>query len=1400
MLALATLSGAAAAPASANSVHLYETTWNMPSGSKPTAQAVDNEGNLYVFNQGTSTVSRYDSNGNPAPFSALGTNLIDGKGGFDCPSTPSDCDRVPLNEFVPAGGYCYAGCAHPLTVAVNTASGPTEGYIYVENGGNGQGGSGAVPYPNARTEVFAPTGKYLGEIKTNGDSPKHIGNFPATVNVDQNGNVYLEHGHYGQPTIIDKYTPVDTVPEHDVFAGQLRNEFEASDGQGGMPYSYMTAYTGPFGPIWAYDEPQYYTVNRDNKPFFASDPLPFAPAGPGEAVSANQGRWTGITIDPATGHLYLRVASTISEWDGQGHQVGNDFGPPYVSTYETRQIEGTLFSTAATENLAVDGSATATRGRLYVQGAQNEEDSIAVFSPPKPTPDIEYGEASVSHDTAQINGEVTLAGGPPVTECKLEWGTTVFGYERKPLPCGPAVPYGEDQAVSISMSNLPTEQKIHYRIAATNVNGTSYGERREIQPHAVLDLKTDAASNITPNTATLNASMNPDGIDTAYYFEFGIDTNYGTKSEQRDAPSATSGESVPGITVSKLQPGFIYHYRAVAVNALGTTYGPDRTFTPSSPPRISAVRARNVTPISADLHASIDAVGSPTEYRFDYGPTRDYGKSTPTQELPADAENVPVSAHIEGLESGVTTYFRVVATNGNGTRVGEDTSFSFFPPECPNSHVRQQTGANYLPDCRAYEFVSPPNPGSAYLLPGDSVFDAFQGFPGPIGQEQYPVNSGFPGSPSRFNFWSANSNLPGVESPNFVTDMYVATRSNEGWNTVYPAPKSDEVFLVGNEQCADDLSLCLSRPTVFMEGGGTKESNAPFLFDATTGRNLGRLPTNVGAVKDGYGFEGEGHASGDFTHFVFSSRNVPFAPGGLTEAPGSVYDNNIDRDTVEIVSKLPSGEPIPQNPGSVGNSEDYLDIPFISTDGSRILIGARTEPHCSSVFFCTGDRNTPMQLYMRTGGVTYSVSRDHTVHIADVAQDGRIVYFTSSEQLVPADQDTSVDLYRWQLATDELDVLSIGIDGSGQQDDCSVSWTKGCGVVPLRSCDAVWTLDMCSAKKYGFPTERPDIDSGTGRTSGATLFYSPEQLDPENPGIAEARNLYLYRNGKPQYVTTFDPGTEAERYNVTPDGRYVAFVTRARLTAYNNLGGSHTFCNRNISRPRGQTDAYDPGEVNVLCREVYRFDADTGTIRCVSCSADGTPPAGDALAAMGGPFMADDGRVFFTTRDALVPTDTDSMYSVYEYVDGHAQLISSGISVEDHFPGLDDTVAFGPFYDPAYAGLESVSADGRDVFFSTYDTLVPTDRVGKFLKFYDARTNGGFPYQVPLLPCEAADECHSATQESPVEPQVGSGANLVGGNLQPQKAKRVRRKHHSKKHRRPAKRRRTKGRGKGVHR
>ena len=1399
--ALLAASALAPATATANSVHLYETTWNMPAGSNPTAQAVDRDGNLYVFNQGTLTLSRFDSSGNPAPFSALGTNVIDGEGGSDCPNTPTDCDRVPLNKFIPVGD-CPVGCEHPLTVAVDNSDGPASGYIYVETAGNGTGGTGQLPYPNAGLEVFAPSGKFIGEVKTNGDNPWHVGNMPASVNVDQNGNVYLKHVRFGYPMVLDKYTPVDAVPAHDLFAGQIRNQFEASDAAGGTPTSYATAYTGPFGPIWAYDQSQFFTINRNNGAYFASDPLPTPPAGTGEQTEGNYGRWTGINIDPSTNHLYLRVGPYISEWDGNGHQVGNTFGPPYSSSTEARNGGN---PSSATENLAVDGSDTPTRGRVYVTGAQNEGDSIAVFSPPRPTPDVSYTDASVGHDTAQVDGEVTLAGGPAVTDCEFEWGTTVYGYERKPIPCTPAVPYGADQPVSISLSNLPTEQKIHYRIVASNANGVSYGEREEIQPHAVLDLTTGAASDFTSDSATLNASMDTDGMATTYYFEYGIDSDYAVKSGQATAPPGSGTQTVPGIEVSKLQPGFTYHYRAVAENALGTTYGQDRTFVPSTPPRISAVRARAVTATGADLLASIDPVGSPTTYRFEYGKTLSYGRSTPTEEVPADAGNTPISTHIDGLEPG-PTYFRVVASNAKGTRVGEDTSFIYDPPICPNSHVRQQTGANYLPDCRAYELVSPPKAGSAYLLPGDTVFDAYNGFPQGSSSRITPLNTGMVGSPSRFNFWTGDASLPGSEAVNYYADMFIATRTNDGWKAVHPAPKAPEVLYVGNEQCAADLSLCQSRATyAYGNEGQQVVSNAPFLYDATSGRYLGRLPTNVGAVKGGLNFTGEGRASEDFTHFVFTSLNVPFAPGGLTTSPGSVYSNDIKRDTVEIVSKQPNGQPIPQDPASVGNPDDFLDVPFISRDGSRILIGARAGKRCQGPglnYLCdnSADPNTPMRLYMHTEGITFAVSRDRAVRIADVAQNGDVVYFTTAERLDPADTDSSVDLYRWRMATDDLEVVSLGSDGSGQSNDCSVSWTNGCDVVPLRSCDEVWTMDLCTSKWWTYPTERPDIDNGTGRTSGATLFYSPEQLDPENPGIAGARNLYLYRNGKVQYVTTFESGMEAERYNVSPDGRYVALITRSKLTGYDNVGGPQVYCNRNISRPRGQNEAFSPGEPNVPCREVYRFDADSGLVRCMSCDSEGKPPTGDALGAMGGPFLTDDGRVFFTTRDALVPTDTDGMYSVYEYTEGHAQLISTGTSVEDHFPGLNDTLAFGPFYDPAYAGLESVSADGQDVFFSTYDTLVPTDSNGRFLKFYDARSGGGFPYQVPLLPCEAADECHSPVNGSPPEPAVGSGADLSGGNAQPGKVEKAGKKRHSKKHKRRPHRHGTKRREEGVRR
>ncbi len=138
--------------------------------------------------------------------------------------------------------------------------------------------------------------------------------------------------------------------------------------------------------------------------------------------------------------------------------------------------------------------------------------------------------------------------------------------------------------------------------------------------------------------------------------------------------------------------------------------------------------------------------------------------------------------------------------------------------------------------------------------------------------------------------------------------------------------------------------------------------------------------------------------------------------------------------------------------------------------------------------------------------------------------------------------------------------------------------------------------------------------------------------------------------------------------------------------------------------------------------------------------------------------MADDGRTFFYTQDALVPQDTNGLHDVYEYVDGRPQLITSGTGSEDTLTTEDHQRS---------AGLASVGANGVNVFFYTYETLVGQDTNGPLLKVYDARTDGGFSYQPPPAPCEAADECHGPGSSPPEIPPTATQATLAGGNADP---------------------------------
>jgi hypothetical protein len=387
--------------------------------------------------------------------------------------------------------------------------------------------------------------------------------------------------------------------------------------------------------------------------------------------------------------------------------------------------------------------------------------------------------------------------------------------------------------------------------------------------------------------------------------------------------------------------------------------------------------------------------------------------------------------------------------------------------------------------------------------------------------------------------------------------------------------------------------------------------------------------------------------------------------------------------------------------------------------------------------------------------VSYDVTKGHRGNFVGMTPDGSKVFFTSDEQVTGDDHDESVDLFMWEEATDEVTRVSAGTGGTGDTDACApAGWTSKCSIqIPSASIET-------------------DEEDGTILTpdnwvadNGDVYFYSPELLDGSGNGAAGKRNLYVYRNGHTEFVAKLAPASPATRMDINPDDSRVAIVTTSQLSGYENEGHAEMY-------------TIDPG----------RLDPSTGQpqIVCVSCNPSGAPPTGTTKAAMNGRFMSDDGRTFFSTTEALVPFDTDGIRDVYEYVNGRPQLITSGTGQRESTGGLE-TVSI--FFGNVQIGLESVSRDGTDVYFSSFETLTPEDHNGSFLKFYDARSGGGFDFNPDLGPCAAADECHGASSQPPTPAQTGSGGKLgASGNL-PARTKRHRKpRHHKRAHKKHGKR------------
>src|ERR1019366_2610780 len=192
------------------------------------------------------------------------------------------------------------------------------------------------------------------------------------------------------------------------------------------------------------------------------------------------------------------------------------------------------------------------------------------------------------------------------------------------------VPYG--------LTGLSPKTVYHFQVVASTSGGTSYGGdltfKTTTAAPSLPSVQTLTATGITTTAATANGSVNPNGASSTFYFEYGTTTSYGA--------TTPSGNTAVAISVSGpitgLTPNTPYHYRFVAFNSVGITYGSDIPFTTSGAgtvaPIFSSSPQSQTVQAGANVSFAATATGLPTpNYHWSKNGSPIGGATDPTLNL-----------------------------------------------------------------------------------------------------------------------------------------------------------------------------------------------------------------------------------------------------------------------------------------------------------------------------------------------------------------------------------------------------------------------------------------------------------------------------------------------------------------------------------------------------------------------------------------------------------------------------------------------------------------------------------------------------------------------------------------------------------------------------------------------
>jgi hypothetical protein len=874
--------------------------------------------------------------------------------------------------------------------------------------------------------------------------------------------------------------------------------------------------------------------------------------------------------------------------------------------------------------------------------------------------------------------------------------------------------------------------------------------------------------------ATVEAEINPEGIDTEYHFDYvdqahfeegglGFDSP-ATKSTETEVLEASADpeeafdvqavQAVLGCAEASKQlieegkcltPETTYHFRVVATNADGEGEGTavGEPFETAPPGEILATWVTSVGTNEAGLRAEVDSGGIPTSGYFEYVDDASFQASgfASAKQAPevgdgaaeidfGSGEGAAVDGtSLSGLSPGTTYHYRLVATNPliEAPLVSAPRAFRTFSQPtvegCPNDTFRTRT-ATFLPDCRAYEMVSPVDKGNGDIV----VLNA------PRVALPAVLNRTTPQG-SKLAYGSYRSFGDAAAAP--ATTQYIAGRTADGWSSTAIAPPQSGgvVGVLGRfdtefKDFSDDLCQAWLVTT----------AEAPLAPGGVPGyRNLYRQrlpgcpapgyealspvrPPNISSDKD-YSVQMRGRSS-DGTHTVFIAEDNLVA--GMPSQPSSCATSSV---CLARLYEQVRGEGLrfvcwlPGESGWAGACVAGYDLEGLNGSSHFANVENAVSADGSHIFWT--DRTGPGRIYVRVDG-TETLAVSEAGEAMTGSSNSR--YWSAAADGSKALYTTGADLYEFTLEGEATEKIAGGVIGLlGASEDAS--------------------------RVYLVSTEARDGEAEAGKHNlylyepGNESFHYIAQLSPEDTGTTTIEN---YRRTS----------------RVSPDGLHAAFMSVASPTGYDN-------------------HAAQGGEP---AAEVYLYDADADKLVCASCNPSGQRPSawqrstGEYVASQlpvwqnvltGARVLSPDGdRLYFESLDALALRDTNGRGDVYQWeAQGTGGCGSDDAGFVPASGGCVDLISSGQ--SEVDSNLIEVSPSGDDVFFSTLSGFVPQDY--GLIDIYDARVGGGYPAPAPS-PAECEGEACQKPPPAPVfqspaaSSYVGPG-NLSKGEKKPRKCK-----------------------------